>query len=233
MKKTVDATLMETHVPSTTTPEYAIEEGVNLVPINKLAEVSKPWKRYVVIGAGKTGLDALSYLLDHGVDQEKIVWIVSNDSWFMCRDPIEGENIKTFHKKIPKFMTLFLEAENVDECYKKCESSGQFLRLDKDIWPTKNHAATVSTREIMQYRSIKNVIRQGRVDRIEKDRIVFKQGYTISTDSDTLHVDCSTASTNFPSVKEKVFDGNHINLMMIQMPQPCTSGAMIAALENK
>ena len=79
----------------------------------------------------------------------------------------------------------------------------------------------------------KNIVRLGRIERIEKEQIVFKQGGTIPTDADTLHVDCSASGTNFPPVKEKIFDGNKINLMMVQMPQPCTSAAMIAALENK
>ena len=133
----------------------------------------------------------------------------------------------------PKFFQAFIEAENVDECYKKCEEVGQFIRLDKNIWPTKMRAATVSSKEMAKYRSIKNIVRRGRIERIEKDKIIFVQGDTISTDTDTLHIDCSAAGTNFPPVKEKIFDGNRINLMMVQMPQPCTSGAMIAALENK
>ena len=233
LKKTVDATLMLTNVPATKPPQYVVAEGVNLVPINKLAEIKSPWKRYVVIGAGKTGLDALSYLLDNGVDQDRIVWIVSNDCWYFSRDPFEGDKIKEFHKSFPKFFQAFIEAENVDDCYKKCEEVGQFMRLDKNIWPTKMRAATVSSKEMAKYRSIKNIVRHGRIERIEKDKIVFVQGDTISTDADTLHIDCSAAGTNFPPVKEKIFDGNRINLMMVQMPQPCTSGAMIAALENK
>ena len=224
---------MLTHVPSTKAPEYAVAEEVNLVPINKLAEVKAPWKRYVVIGAGKTGLDALSYLLDHGVDQERIVWIVSNDSWFFCRDFLEGEKIKTAYKNTPQFFSTILEAENVDDCYKKLEATGNLLRLDKNVWPTKNHAATVSSKEIAQYRTIQNTLRYGRVNRIEKDKIVFKSGTIIPTDSETLHIDCSAEGTNFKQVKEKIFDGNLINLLMVQMPAPCMSGAVIAALENK
>ena len=33
------------------------------IPINGLARVERPWQRYTIIGAGKTGLDALLYLL--------------------------------------------------------------------------------------------------------------------------------------------------------------------------
>ena len=233
-KKTVDATLTLTHVPSTKAPEYASEEGVNLVPINKLADIKEPWKRYVVIGAGKTGLDALLYLLDNGVDPEKIVWIVSNDCWYMSRDDFEGgDAFKSLHKIFPKFFGVILESENVDEVYQKSEAEGIFYRLDKNIWPTKMRAATVSSKEMKKCLTIKNIVRLGRIERIEKEQIVFKQGGTIPTDADTLHVDCSASGTNFPPVKEKIFDGNKINLMMVQMPQPCTSAAMIAALENK
>ena len=224
---------MLTNVPSTKLPEYTISEDVNLIPINKLAEIKSPWKRYVVIGAGKTGLDALSYLLDNDVAQEKIIWIVSNDSWFMCRDFMEVDNIKRFFKNSPNFLLSFLEAENVDDCYKKLEAAGQLLRLDKNIWPTRNHAATVSSKEMAQYRTIENVIRNGRIDRIEKDRIVFKNGNTMPTDANTLHIDCSALGTTFPKVKAKIFDGNCINLLMVQLPKPCMSGAIIAALENK
>ena len=44
-KKTVDATRMETRVPSTTKPNFAVEDGVNIVPVNGLSRLSKPWAR--------------------------------------------------------------------------------------------------------------------------------------------------------------------------------------------
>ena len=232
LKKTVDATRMITHVPATRPPEYGVSDGVNLVPINKLAEIKSPWKRYVVIGAGKTGLDALLYLLDNNIDPEKIVWIVSNDCWFFSRD-LFGDNLKNFPKVFPLFFGALIASEDVNDAYKRSEDVGQFMRLDKKIWPTKMRAATVSSSEMEKLRSITNVIRLGRVDRIEQDKIIFKQGDTVPTDNETFHIDCSTAGTNFPLVKEKIYDGNHIYLQMVQMPQPCTSGAMIAALELK
>ena len=64
-------------------PKYTIDPGVSLVPINGLARLDKSWEKYVVIGekiikglkdvsligAGKTGIDAVLRLLDLGVDQ--------------------------------------------------------------------------------------------------------------------------------------------------------------------
>jgi hypothetical protein len=96
-RKTVDATRCETHVPATLAPNYGVAEGVNLVPVNGLARIKQAWERwgqslppvgrprYVVIGAGKTGIDALLHLLDIGVEQEAITWIVSNDCWYHSR----------------------------------------------------------------------------------------------------------------------------------------------------
>ena len=222
---------MLTHVPATKAPEYKISDGVNLIPINKLCDIKKAWKRYVVIGAGKTGIDALLHLMDRNVDVKKIVWIVSNDCWYFNRDLFI--KLKHLLKLFPSLIDTQIAAKDVNEVYRGLEEVGYFLRITKDIWPAKMRAATVSTKEMEQLRRIPNIIRFGRIDRIENDAIVFKQGDTIPTDSDTLHIDCSAAGTNFPPVKEKIFDGNHINLLMVQLPQPCTSGAMIAAMELK
>ena len=44
------------------------------------------YEQYLIVGGGKTGIDAVLYLLGHGVDSDKIAWIVPNDSWFLNRD---------------------------------------------------------------------------------------------------------------------------------------------------
>ena len=61
-KKTVDATYFGTTVPSTHKPQFVVEPGVDFVPLNELPHL---WKRsqgmpkhFVIVGAGKTGMDA-------------------------------------------------------------------------------------------------------------------------------------------------------------------------------
>ena len=39
---------------------------------------------------------------------------------------------------------------------------------------------------------VRNIVRKGRIERIEKDRLVFLSGEEMATGPDTLHVDCST-----------------------------------------
>ena len=44
------------------------------------------YDHYMIVGGGKTGIDGVLHLLDHGVHPDRISWIVPNDSWFFNRD---------------------------------------------------------------------------------------------------------------------------------------------------
>jgi len=229
-KKIVDATYLHTAVPSTTPPNFKIADGVNLVPINGLVKIQKPWKRFVVIGAGKTGVDAIVFLLDKKVDPDHIVWIMPNSSWFLNRDKIYPLN-----KLYGHFMDFFdstLEAKDLNEAFQKLEDCGQLVRIDKNVCPTRYKAATISSNEMEKLRKIKNIIRQGRIERIEQDSIKFKNGEKVPTDANTLHIDCSAAGSAYPPAK-KIWDGDTVCLQMVVFPQAAASGAIIAAMELK
>ena len=199
--------------------------------MNGLAQIKSPWKKYVIIGGGKTGIDAVLHLLDNNVDADKIAWIIPNDSWFFDRDPFTLTDLKNFTQWFPTIFGAQIEAKDINECYKRWEEVGYMNRLDKNVWPTKMRAATVSSEELRKMQRVDNVIRLGRIERIESDKILFQNGESITTDADTLHVDCTAAGTKFPPLKEKIYDGNQINLQMVLPAQPCTSAAKIAALE--
>jgi len=226
-KKMVDATRLTTSVPATTSPQYEVGSNVNLVPINGLADIKNPWEKYMVIGAGKTGLDALLYLLDHGVDPERICWVVSNDCWYFNRDMAEMEN---FQISVTGQFNGILAAENLDEMYENYEKAGIFMRIDKSIQPRKMRAATCSPVEMEKIGRIQNIVRLGRIVRIEESEILFTSGQKIPTSKKTLHIDCSAAGTSFPPVR-KIFSGSTINLQMVQAAQPTFSGSVIAAVE--
>ena len=57
-----------------------------LLTFSGLTAVRASHEEYVIVGGGKTGIDAVLYLVDHGVQPDKIAWIVPNDSWFFNRD---------------------------------------------------------------------------------------------------------------------------------------------------
>ena len=226
-KKTVDATRLTTEVPATRPPQYQVGRGVNLIPINGLADIKTPWEKYVVIGAGKTGIDALLFLLDNNVDPGRIVWIVSNDCWYFNRDIAEFENV---YNAVVSQWSAVLESDNLDELYDNWEKKGVLMRIDKKINPTKMRAATVSPEEMKKLSLITNIVRHGRIESILESKIVFTDGEEIPTNTETLHIDCSASGTTNPAVKT-IFSGSTINLQMVQVPQPTFSGAIIAAME--
>ena len=125
----------------------------------------------MVIGAGKTGLDALLFLLDKNMDPDKICWIVSNDCWYFNRDMAEMENM---YKSVSGQFDGILKSESVDEMYENYEKAGIFMRIDKAINPTKMRAATVSQQELENISLIKNIIRLGRIGRIEDSEILLE-----------------------------------------------------------
>ena len=55
------------------TPNFIVDEGVRCIPVNDLVRSEYPAGGYVVLGAGKTAMDACTWLLDNGVDNDEIV----------------------------------------------------------------------------------------------------------------------------------------------------------------
>ena len=47
------------------------------------------------------------------------------------------------------------------------------MRIDENVEPKIWKCATVSKAELMELRKIRNIVRKGRIESIEKDKIVF------------------------------------------------------------
>ena len=74
-RRVVDARYQETAIPSTHQRSFAVEEGARVIPPNGLVALAAPADRYVLLGAGKTAMDAAGWLLRNGVPPERITWI--------------------------------------------------------------------------------------------------------------------------------------------------------------
>ncbi|SDT07680.1 NAD(P)-binding Rossmann-like domain-containing protein [Halopseudomonas sabulinigri] len=230
-RKTVDATYLKTSVPANHTPSFSIDPGVAFMPLNDLPKVKQPADNYVVIGGGKTGIDACLWLLEHQVDPERICWIVSRDAWLLDRRNTQpGEEF--FHNTIGAVAAQFeaiAQAESVDDLFDRLEQAGVLLRIDQNVKPKMFHGATISQLELAQLRRITNVVRMGRVTHLQADRIVLEQG-TIATSSNNLHIDCSASAITNLAIK-KVFQGNLITPQTVRSYQPVFSAAFIAHVE--
>ena len=80
-RKHVDATYSNVELPVSRPPPYPVESGAICTPPHELHKLQTPASKYVVIGAGRTGMDCCVWLLQRGVAPDKISWIMPSNSW--------------------------------------------------------------------------------------------------------------------------------------------------------
>ncbi len=236
-KKTVDATFFAPRIPATHTPQFSVADGVRVVPPNALpclwqqpAGEAVP-QRFCVLGAGKTAMDAAVWLLRHGAAPEAIHWVIPRDSWLQNRLHTQP-GLEFFDHSIggeANKLAAFAEAQSIDELFLKLEAAGQMLRIDPQQKPTMFHYATISTGEVELLRTIQQVMRKGRVQRIENDALVLDQG-RVTMVPGTLYVDC-TASAVGAAANQAVFQGDRIMVQLLRAPLVVLSAALTAYVE--
>jgi hypothetical protein len=84
-RKVVDARYLEASVPATHTPPFAISSRARVVPINDLPAAARSTSSFTVLGAGKTAVDACTWLLDNDVEADRIRWVRPRDACFHDR----------------------------------------------------------------------------------------------------------------------------------------------------
>jgi hypothetical protein len=230
-RKFVDATYLHPTVPSTRPPLYAIGPGVTCIPPNALPGIAHAHGTFVVIGAGKTGMDSCLWLLENKVDPANICWIVPRDFWMLNR-AFRQPGADFFHRTMGGMVTQFeavLDAQSVDDLFVRMEACGLMLRLDPAVTPPAFHCAVLSEGEREALRRVRNVVRLGRVKRIDKDQVVLDHGdFTPSRDS--LYIDCT--ASGIPTVPPKpMFAGDRITLQWVRFCQPLFSAAFIGHVE--
>src|SRR5262249_53680612 len=148
------------------------------VPPNELPRLARKDARYVVIGAGKTGIDACLWLLENGADPDAIRWIMPRDAWFLNRVNFQlgDEDFAPTCAGVANQVEAVAQATSIQDVFARLEAFGELLRLDPAVQPTAYHCATVTQPELAELRRIRHVIRLGRVKRIERDMIVLQQG---------------------------------------------------------
>lgn len=230
-EKIVDATWLKTTVPSTHVPNFEISDGVEMMPLNDLPKIKRQPSRYVIIGGGKTGIDAVVWLLENHVDPDQIHWVCPRDAWLMRRENTQpdGQFFEATMGAQASQMEAIAQSESIPDLFDRLEAAGVFVRIDEDVRPSMFHGATISDLELAQLRRIKNVIRMGRIQRIDPDQIVLDQG-TLPTDPETLYVDCSARAVG-NSEEATIFHGDTIRLQTVRTVQPVFSAAFIAHIE--
>jgi cation diffusion facilitator CzcD-associated flavoprotein CzcO len=229
-RKVVDARFLESSIPATHTPSFAVDDGARCVPVNDLVRVDTPADGYVVIGGGKTAMDACSFLLDQGVDPGSVTWIRPRDAWVLDRATWQPRTM------VGRFMISWSEsveaaasATSVDDLFGRLEECGHLWRLDPATAPTMYRAAILSDAERQQLQSIERVVRQGRVRRVGTDRVVLEEG-EIPASPRTLHVDCTADGLPAPPSRP-IFEARRVTIQQMRETSPTFNAALIGYLE--
>lgn len=256
-RKVVDARYLQPDLPVHIPPKFQFDPSViTCVPVNSLSrDDNHQTKYYVIIGAGKTGMDAITYLLQQkDIDPDNILWVVPNEAWITARENIGScmeflhECTNALEKEENSRNGVVISSEDFfQRGFLEWEKQGKVYRFDKDILPTKFKDATLSKRELALIKNVKRVVRNGRVESIDNNGALhFADGTTISlpwssaTDSNavsgTAFVHCSAGAFNYSKQTKNpppVFSHNRISIQDVYgTPGFCFVGSIIGKLES-
>ncbi|HEX2283514.1 MAG TPA: NAD(P)-binding protein, partial [Mycobacterium sp.] len=221
---------VEIVVPSMRRPSYAVA-GVDCVPPNDLPRIREDRDNYVIVGAGKTAMDACLWLLRHGIAPQRLTWIEPRESWVLDRAAVQPGS--QFAKRVLRDFTSQLaavhEAESLTDLFDRLEAKGCLLRIDQSVDPTMYRCAILSQAELEGLRRIDDVVRMGHVQAIEPGRVTLDGG-TFDVDASALYIDCSADGLAHRE-PTTVFGGDHISLQTVRTCQPAFSASVIAHVE--
>jgi hypothetical protein len=234
-KRLVDATMTHTSIPLTHTRKFTVADGVTCVAPNDLVRLAPGRKHFAVLGAGKTAIDSVSWLLANGAPQESITWVLPRDPWLLNRVMFQPGMVhfdQTIGGLARQFETFATASSMRDLCL-QMEALGRWMRLDSNVWPTMFHGAIVTPLEMEQLRGIKNMVRLGRVQHIDAHSMQLQRG-ELPCHPETLYVDCTARAVEYEAqgdASQSVFEDALISLHMIRIYQPTFSAALIGRIE--
>jgi hypothetical protein len=121
------------------------------------------------------------------------------------------------------------KAHDIDDLFARLEQSGRLVRIDPASPATMYRGTMLSAGELASLREIGDVVRLGRVRRIEPDRMVLERGEA-TTDVDTVHVDCAAFGLN-NAPAAPIFQPRRIVLQQVRHLSPCFNAALAGFVE--
>ena len=229
-RKVVDARYLEASIPATHAAPFEVAPAARVVPVNALPAVAGSFRSYAVLGSGKTAADACTWLLEHGVDADRIRWIRPRDAWFYDRRHFQPlQQVAAIMDGLAADAEAAAHAESLGDLFQRLEAAGRLVRIDPSQPATMFRGTMLSAREAEGLRQISNVVRLGRVRRIEADRIVAERGES-RTGPDVLHVDCTALGLN-NAPATPIFQPGRIVLQQVRYLSPCFNAALIGFVE--
>lgn len=229
-RKLVDARYLEASVPATHTPTFEIADAARVIPINDLPAGADARSSYTVLGSGKTAIDACTWLLNNDVSPERIRWIRPREGWFHDRAHFQPlAQVGAIMEGIALDAEAGAEAKDLGDLFQHLEGSGRLFRIDPSRPAGMYRSTMLSRPELQALRQIGDVVRLGRVRRIEADRIFLEQG-EVATGPNVLHVDCTARGLrNAPAMP--IFKPRQIVLQQVRHASPTFNAALLGFIE--
>ncbi|MDP1534227.1 MAG: hypothetical protein Q8L92_11680, partial [Rubrivivax sp.] len=185
----------------------------------------------VVLGAGKTAMDTLIWLMASGADPAQLEWVVPRDSWLVNRVTTQA-GLAFFKECIGSQvdqMAALATATSTEDLFLRLEACGALLRIDTQRMPSMFHLATMTPAEVAVLRRVQQVVRLGRVQAVHADHLQLEQGQ-VPVQPGSLFIDCTASAVEARPVRP-IFQAGEIVLQMVRLPQPAFSAALTAYVE--
>jgi len=229
-RKVVDTTYLEGAIPATSAPPFQVADGVRCIAAGEIARIQDRPERFVIIGAGKTALDACLWLLERDVPASAIQWIRPREAWWANRRFRQPHALlPDFYRSVAVQLEAMAQATSVQDLFERLESAGLFLRIDPDVTATMFRGAVISEAELALLRRVQDVVRLGHVQRIERDEIILDGG-RVPTSEGTVHVHCAAAGLARPALRP-IFEPERITVQPFMLGYACYQFAMLGLVE--
>src|SRR5437763_1022275 len=148
-RKLVDATYVESSIPSRHRRPFTVDPDVRVIPPNDLVDLGEPATGFTVLGAGKTAMDTCNWLLDAGVDPDAIQWFRPRDPWLFNRVFMQPlELVGAYMHLQACWVEAAAEAVDATEFAQRLEDHDIFVRLDPATEPRTFRGATISVGQL-------------------------------------------------------------------------------------
>lgn len=230
-RKVVDARYLESSIPATHRRSFSQDDDVRCIPVNDLVRGDDPAGGYVVLGAGKTGMDACGWLLEQGVASDRITWVKPRDAWVLERGSYQPrDGVGRFMIGYAASIEAAATATSIPDLFERLEACGALRRIDPTVAPTMYRAAILSEAERQALRSVERVVRAGRVRHLGRGRVVLEQG-EVATDPDALYVDCTADGLPRPPSRP-MFEPGRVTVQQVREGSPSFNAALVGHLEG-
>jgi hypothetical protein len=227
-RRVVDATYLSPTIPATTPPPFEVADDVPVVAINDVVALGAAPSHFVIVGSGKTASDGIVWLLAHGVEPDRIVWVRPREPWMLDRSVVQPDPVVAIGLAADT-MSAAVDAESLDEFFVRLEDAGVMLRIDRRITPTMAKTPTLGRWELDLLRTLDNVVRSGHVRKITRREIVLDLG-VVPLPAGSLVVHCAASGLRYPPLVP-IWQHDAVRIQTIRAGFPCFNAALAGYVE--